>query len=111
MGGNLAMSRVENRPSGVSLAAAADEAFATSPQSGLAWRCFRLRPEPPTDPDVNLSIHPARATLKKAAAFIKQGVAESARGISPRAAHRTVRKSLDLHGSCHRLKTAVFRQD
>ena len=23
----------------------------------------------PTDPDVNLSIHPARATLKKAAAF------------------------------------------
>ena len=41
----------------------------------------------------------------------RQGVAESARGISPRAAHRTVRKSLDLHGSCHRLKTAVFRQD
>ena len=25
--------------------------------------------EPPTDPDVNLSTHPARATLKKAAAF------------------------------------------
>ena len=28
-----------------------------------------FRPEPPTDPDVNLSIHPARATLKKAGAF------------------------------------------
>ena len=47
-----------------------------APQSGLAWLCFLLpgrpgefRPEPPTDPDVNLSIHPARATLKKAAAF------------------------------------------
>ena len=46
------------------------------PQSGLAWLCFLLpsrpgefRPEPPTDPDVNLSIHPARAPLKKAAAF------------------------------------------
>jgi hypothetical protein len=53
-----------------------DAAFASSPQSGLAWSCFLLpgrpgefRPEPPTDPDVNLSIHPARATLKKAAAF------------------------------------------
>ena len=48
----------------------------TLPQSGLAWLCFLLpgrpgefRPEPPTDPDVNLSIHPARAILKKAAAF------------------------------------------
>jgi hypothetical protein len=53
-----------------------DGACASSPQSGLAWLCFLLpgrpgevRPEPPTDPDVNLSIHPARATLKKAAAF------------------------------------------
>ena len=39
------------------------------PQSGLAWFCFLLpsrpgefHPEPLTDPDVNLSIHPARAT-------------------------------------------------
>jgi hypothetical protein len=69
-------SGVENRRSGFSLRVAADEAFATSPQSGLAWRCFRLpgrpgefRLEPPPDPGVNLSIHPARATLKKAAAF------------------------------------------
>jgi len=53
-----------------------DGAFASPPQSGLAWSCFLLpgrpgefRPEPPTDPDVNLSIHPARATLKKAVAF------------------------------------------
>src|SRR5262252_2035810 len=70
------MSRVENRRSGFSLPVAADETFASSPQSGWAWLCFLLpgrpgvfRPEPPTDPDVNLSIHPARATLKKAAAF------------------------------------------
>ena len=35
--------------------------------------------------------------------------AESARGIAPRAAHRTVRKSLDLHGSCDREKAAAFR--
>jgi hypothetical protein len=28
-----------------------------------------LHPEPLTDPDVNLSIHPARATTEKAAAF------------------------------------------
>ena len=28
-----------------------------------------FRPEPLTEPDVNLSIHPARATPKKAAAF------------------------------------------
>jgi hypothetical protein len=29
------------------------------------------------------------------------GHAESARGISPRAAHRSVREPLDSHGSCH----------
>jgi hypothetical protein len=70
------MSRVENRRSGCSLPVAVDGAFATSPQSGLTWLWFLLpgrpgefRPEPPTDPDVNLSIHPARAALKKAAAF------------------------------------------
>ena len=34
--------------------------------------------------------------------------AESARGISPRAAHRTGRKPLDLSGSCHPLKAAAF---
>jgi hypothetical protein len=38
-------------------------------------------------------------------------VAESARGIAPRAAHRTGRKPLDLSGSCHRLKAAAFRPD
>jgi len=75
-------SRVENRRSSFSLPVATDEAFASSPQSGLAWFCFllpgrpgELHPEPPTDPDVNLSIHPARATLKKAGAFRQnQGV-------------------------------------
>jgi len=35
----------------------------------LPGRPGEFRPEPPTDPDVNLSIHPARATPKKAAAF------------------------------------------
>jgi hypothetical protein len=35
-------SRVENRRSGFSLPVAADEAFASSPQSGLAWLCFRF---------------------------------------------------------------------
>jgi hypothetical protein len=34
--------------------------------------------------------------------------AESARGISPRAAHRTGHKPLDLSGSCHRMKAAAF---
>src|SRR5215469_5817550 len=70
------VSRVENGRSVFSLPVAADETFASSPQSGWAWLCFLLpgrprefRPEPPTDPDVNLSLHPARATLKKAAAF------------------------------------------
>ena len=37
------------------------------------------------------------------------GIAESARGIAPRAAHRTVRKPRDLHGSCNRGKAAAFR--
>jgi hypothetical protein len=35
--------------------------------------------------------------------------AESARGISPRAAHRTVRDSLPSHGSCHSSRAAALR--
>jgi hypothetical protein len=68
------MSGVENTRSGFGLPVAVDEAFAASPQSGLAWLCFvlpgrpaELHPEPPTDPDMNLSIHPARATLRRPA--------------------------------------------
>jgi len=38
-------------------------------------------------------------------------IAESARGVSPRAAHRTGRKPLDLSGSCHPVKAAAFRQN
>src|SRR5262245_63784050 len=34
--------------------------------------------------------------------------AELARGISPRAPHRTGLKPLDLSGSCHRSKAAAF---
>ena len=36
--------------------------------------------------------------------------AESARGISPRAAHRTVRETLTSHGSCPSIKAAAFRR-
>jgi hypothetical protein len=36
-------------------------------------------------------------------------IAESPRGISPRGAHRSGRKPLDLSGSCHRMKAAAFR--
>jgi hypothetical protein len=37
----------------------------------------------------------------------RQTIAESARGIAPRAAHRTGRKPLDLSGSCHPLEAAA----
>jgi short chain dehydrogenase len=37
--------------------------------------------------------------------------AESPRGISPRGAHRSGRKPLDLSGSCHRLEAAASHQD
>jgi hypothetical protein len=36
--------------------------------------------------------------------------AESARGVSPRAAHRSGRESLDSSGSCHPPKAAAFCQ-
>jgi hypothetical protein len=37
--------------------------------------------------------------------------AESARGIAPRAAHRSGLEPLDSSGSCHPMKAAAFRQD
>src|SRR5215467_516287 len=37
--------------------------------------------------------------------------AESARGVSPRAAHRSGRDTLASSGSCHRTKTAAFRRE
>ena len=37
------------------------------------------------------------------------GFAESARGVSPRAAHRSGHEPLDSSGSCHPPKTAAFR--
>ena len=37
--------------------------------------------------------------------------AESARGISPRAAHRSGRDTLASSGSCHRTKAAAFRRE
>jgi len=45
-------SRVENRRSGFSLPVAADEAFASSPQSGWAWLCFLF---PLVEPDRQIS--------------------------------------------------------
>src|SRR6516225_5323209 len=42
-------------------------------------------------------------------AFLK--LAESARGITPRAAHRSGHEPLDSSGSCHPKKAAAFRQD
>jgi len=37
-------------------------------------------------------------------------LAESARGVSPRAAHRTVLEALTSHGSCPSIKAAAFRR-
>jgi len=49
---SVTASRVENRRSGFSLPVAADEAFASSPQSGLAWLCFLF---PLVEPDRQIS--------------------------------------------------------
>jgi hypothetical protein len=49
---SVGASRVENRRSGFSLPVAADEAFASSPQSGLAWFCFLF---PLIEPDRQIS--------------------------------------------------------
>jgi hypothetical protein len=38
---------------------------------GLPGRPGEFRPEPPTDPDVNLSIHPARATQRRLPPSVK----------------------------------------
>ena len=38
-------------------------------------------------------------------------IAESARGITPRAAHRSGREPLDSSGSCHPMKAAAFHQN
>jgi hypothetical protein len=40
-----------------------------------------------------------------------RNAAESARGVSPRAAHRSGRDTLASSGSCHRAKTAAFRRE
>ena len=51
----------------------------------------------------------AVSRLSRPAEFHRQ--AESARGLAPRAAHRSGRKPLDLSGSCHPLKAAAFHRD
>jgi len=40
---------------------------------------------------------------------LENTIAESARGISPRAAHRSGLDTLASSGSCHRMKAAAFR--
>jgi hypothetical protein len=53
-------------------------------------------------------------SIHRALAFVDMGspsMAESARGLAPRAAHRSGRKPLDLSGSCHPLKAAAFHRD
>src|SRR5438552_18769433 len=65
------VSRVESRTGAVALASRwlVGWAFASPPQSGLAWLCYLLpsrpgefRPEPLTDPCLTVSGHTARAT-------------------------------------------------
>ena len=46
-----------------------------------------------------------------ATAYRGAQLAESARGITPRAAHRSGHEPLDSSGSCHPKKAAAFRQD
>jgi hypothetical protein len=69
--------RVENRRSGCSLPVASwlgfrlAAAVRVSRPVELPGRPGEFRPEPPTDPDVNLSIHPARATQRRLPPSIK----------------------------------------
>jgi hypothetical protein len=47
-------------------------------------------------------------TMGTSGSASRAGFAESARGISPRAAHRSGRGTLASSGSCHRAKAAAF---
>jgi hypothetical protein len=58
-----------DHPADTRIQALRDALDGTAFASCMPGRPGEFRPEPPTDPDVNLSIHPARATLEKAAAF------------------------------------------
>src|SRR5215472_4145702 len=49
----------------------ADDVVAHAFSHGLPGRPGELHPEPPTEPDVNLSIHPARATQRRLPPSIK----------------------------------------
>src|SRR5450631_3139461 len=54
---------------------------------------------------------PATPPSAKTTSTMIASSAESAQGISPRAAHRTGLEPLDSSGSCHPLKAAAFHQD
>ena len=72
-----------------------------------------LRSNPITGPSSLLRTSPplCPASVLRPSRRLAAWVAESARGISPRAAHRTGRKPLDLSGSCHPSKAAAFRRN
>src|ERR1019366_3745284 len=66
---------------------------------------------------LGLSVPPTRLAAPDAviermlfAAVHESGSAEEARGISPRASHRSGLDTLASSGSCHRLKAAAFRR-
>ena len=61
-------------------------------------------------------VHPDRLGLPFGAQFtpavleVANELPSAARGVSPRAAHRSVRETLASYGSCHSLKAAAFRR-
>ena len=98
----------------------------TDALGSAAFRCRCLpgvSQTPPKDCDWNQTVNAAALSSGADPAEISTAVhapspsetrterAESARGISPRAAHRSVLEPLDSHGSCHPLKAAAFHQD
>lgn len=76
----------------------------------------RRHDQPQSQEHVQESQRPRHRDLLAARAVAPGGEmagpsAESARGVSPRAAHRTGLEPLGSSGSCHSPKTAVFRLD
>jgi hypothetical protein len=57
----------------------------------------------------SIAVRPSAGKRKGGPSHLLVDNAESARGISPRAAHRAGREPLDSSGSCHRAMAAAFR--
>ena len=94
----------------------------------LPGRPGEFRPESPTDPDVTLSSHPARATPSKPAGFRQDKeflrlpvdsiltwmtcpLPSRPGEFHPEALTDSGREPLDSSGSCHRMKATAFRPD